>query len=611
MTGTVTGSGTLTLNGGAFQLGSSVASTTQTITLAALGNFTFNVPTADFTVGGTSNATSPANGILTLGINNVITALSFNAGHFNGSSLPGTSNTGTINLGQTNVVNADAVNIGDMNKSLGTLVFQALDSPTLRIRATDGIGRANMIVGQNGSGTNSPGGVVDLTLNLANSSNSSLDALLGTLLIGNNNRGTIAGTALGAFGSFTMGGGILDATAITIGRDTSGSGTSSGGSVANGSFTLGIAGGVAGGTVKVSTLTLGDQNGTSTITATFNLNTGGTLAAQTIQPGAGDATRTINWNDGTISTFDAATNLAILAGPDLKLATDGIHTFSVGTGLTATVDATLSDATGGGTLNKTGSGTLILTNANTYTGSTTIAAGTVSLGGSGSIANSSIIVVGTTPGSTAVLHVNALTGGANFNGTSFTLAAGQTLAGHGTVNASTVGFVAPAGTTLAPGTSVGTLSIIGNSTLGGVYQFELATAGVGSTSPVANGFSSPPLPHLNHDFLAITGAADVTNLVINISSIDLPGTGFDNTKNYSWTILTANSLTGTPTLGAISGLDFNNPGDGTFSLATNSTSIYLNFSQPLPEPGLLLFVGISALFAVRSIRCRPACRPLA
>src|SRR5262249_52995936 len=112
-------------------------------------------------------------------------------------------------------------------------------------------------------------------------------------------------------------------------------------------------------------------------------NNGGTLAARIIQPGAGAANRTINWNDGTITNYDASTDLTIGAGPTLALDSMGTHTFNIQSGLTANVAAVMADATTGGTLTKTGAGTLNLNASNTYTGLTTILAGT--LGGSGTI----------------------------------------------------------------------------------------------------------------------------------------------------------------------------------------------------------------------------------
>ncbi len=93
---------------------------------------------------------------------------------------------------------------------------------------------------------------------------------------------------------------------------------------------------------------------------------------------------------------------------------------------------------------KTGSGTMILNAANTYTGDTTIEGGTISLGASGSIHASSKVVV--------------KSGG--------TLAGTGNVLGNVTVNN---------GGTLSPGNSPGTLHVAGNVTLeeGAILLFEL------------------------------------------------------------------------------------------------------------------------------------------
>jgi autotransporter-associated beta strand protein len=236
---------------------------------------------------------------------------------------------------------------------------------------------------------------------------------------------------------------------------------------------------------------------------------------------------------------------------------------------------------------------LTLSGANTYTAPTTISAGTLTLIGSGSFAASSTITVGTANLSTAILNVSALSSGANFSAGGFTLATGQTLAGHGTVNATGVGFSVPSGTFISPGTSAGTLKINGNSVIAGTYSFELSTAGSPSATP---GGSSPGVAHTNHDVISITGTANVTG-TINITSLGVnPGdTGFVNSQNYSWKILTSSgALTGTPTLGTVSGIDFTSLASGTFNLSTDPNNVYLNFSAtPTPEPTAIL--GISAL----------------
>ena len=110
---------------------------------------------------------------------------------------------------------------------------------------------------------------------------------------------------------------------------------------------------------------------------------------------------------------------------------------------------------GGGGLTKEGSGVLTLSNNNTYTGDTTVTAGTLKLStaGNNNIANSAKIVVG----GGAFLDVSTVAGG-------FQVVSGQTLGGSGTVTGGNV--TVNAGGTLAPGASVGTLTTSNDLTFG-------------------------------------------------------------------------------------------------------------------------------------------------
>jgi autotransporter-associated beta strand protein len=105
---------------------------------------------------------------------------------------------------------------------------------------------------------------------------------------------------------------------------------------------------------------------------------------------------------------------------------------------------------GANSLTKTGSANLTLLGNKAYTGATTVSAGTLTIGETGSVSGSSLLDVA----SNATLNVSAVTGGFVV-GSSQTLRGGGTVVGNTTVNGA-----------LQPGNSPGLLSFNNNLTLG-------------------------------------------------------------------------------------------------------------------------------------------------
>jgi autotransporter-associated beta strand protein len=218
--------------------------------------------------------------------------------------------------------------------------------------------------------------------------------------------------------------------------------------------------------------------------------------------------------------------------------------------------------TGAGSLTKLDSGTLTLTNSgNTYTGNTTVSAGTLALSGSGSFANSPTITVGTAVASTAVLDVSGLSGGANYANGAFALASGQTLKGYGLVNSGKT-FV-PTGTTIAPGGSVGTLNFNNSLEIAGNYLADTAANGTADDIVLSAGS------------LTIDPSATLT----------LPNTnGYDNgTTLPIMQVLGGGTLNGT--FANVTGLPAG------YSLTYTSSTLSLT---PVPEPGTMALVGAAA-----------------
>jgi autotransporter-associated beta strand protein len=600
--------------------GAGVAISTFTGTPATAVNISnVNDPTANYDyagAGGNIVQTVPvtANTLRITGATVTTWANGGNAITLNGLMLAGTTNLAMSGAG--------AINIGANNELDLVVNGQTLTvNPAIQ---NNGLNTSSVVVGS----TN--GGTVILAGASTFSGGTTLNS--GTLTIGANSTPgvgtvtsgpvgtgplTLSGGTLSANGTFTIANNIavtgLTTTNITasaagvftLNGAITGTGTIQSNSSANSSLVLN--GDISGfqGTLIYNNILSGNNvfftgtgNALNGSQATFNL-TGVTTTA----------TRYLGINAGTFQ-MGTLTGTGGWIGP---AASSAVVTLQVGAlNATTTFAGIISDSsptasvTGTLGLTKVGTGSLTLTGVNAYSGPTIVSAGTLALSGSGSFATSQTITVGTANLSTAILNVGGLTGGTNFSAGGFTLATGQTLAGHGTVNTGIIGFSAPSGTTVSPGTSAGTLKIIGTTAIAGIYNFELATAGTGFASTPTPGASSPALPHTNHDVISVTGTTNFTGQ-INVGSLGAGGaTGFDNTKNYSWLILTSTgTLTASPSLGPISGTDFSSLGGGSFNLSADTNNIYLNFvAASVPEPTTILGLSTAGLGLINRLRRR-------
>ncbi|WP_162247419.1 autotransporter-associated beta strand repeat-containing protein [Rhodanobacter sp. Root627] len=243
--------------------------------------------------------------------------------------------------------------------------------------------------------------------------------------------------------------------------------------------------------------------------------------------GLGDASGGLSFDGGTLENTAA-------------FATDRATTLGAGGG-TFQTDADLTHTgviTGAGGLTKTGSGTLILDDSNSYTGSTAVQAGKLIVGSDDTHASASVA------GDVAVVS-------------------GATVGGHGSIGGN---VTLAAGAHLAPGNSIGTLNVTGDftTTQGSVLDYEFGAPGAGLGT-----FGQS-------DRTVVGGNLTLDGAVLNITDIGGFGAGVYNLFTYGGTLSQSH---GGVSLGTVP--------SGTYTLQTltgskqvnliNATGLTLNF----------------------------------
>lgn len=346
-----------------------------------------------------------------------------------------------------------------------------------------------------------------LQLSAANSFSGGVDLQQGGIVISNN-------TALGT-GTLTIG----DQTTLTADGSAR---TASNAVTVNGDFTLGVrgptvpaaltlSGAVAWGSAVTHHVTV-NSNPSIVQTVSGKITGSGGIVKEgigTLALTADNSSTLLDWsgagavtvNNGTLSinsdkalgtapTATTAGNIVLNGGALSASATmtldskrgialgdaagSGTGNIDVASGATLTYGGTVANnGSGADDLEKTGAGTLKFTAVNTYTGNTTISAGTLTLDVGGAIDSSQRITVV----AGATYNVSTVTGG-------YQLKAGQTLEGGGNVTGSTT---INSGAILAPGTGVNhaaeklTFSADLNLAAGSTLKMEISTPTFTST----------------------------------------------------------------------------------------------------------------------------------
>jgi autotransporter-associated beta strand protein len=503
-------------------MGSTFAMTSDLI-LGGTGSGTYTIPAP---ISGAFNLTKRGSAIYTLSGNNT----------YGSASTATTVGGGQLNLDYGSAVNSklpDATKLafGGLNGGLATLNLQNGGSAHNEVVASTTINAGAARIARS-SGTSvmrlnsiarNTGGTLDLgAASIADSDNNNVNGVIGGYLTVasldwgktvDTGASDTAITAYTAYNNINLGGSIADSATSNV-RINGGT---------SGNITL------ASSTTTINTL---DQNFgfAATIDPASNVlrmgPVGGILigtgrAALTIGAAAGSGTLTAGGADSTAGELVLINHSANSFTINSVIADNGSSSFPV-------------------TVTKSGTGTVTLNTANTYTGPTYVNQGTLTVGASGSIAGSAIIVA-----SGATLSIPA---------TTFGLSAAQDVAGSGTIS----GALATLGAN-------GTIHPGGNGIYGTLTFANGLTCNSASTCKLTFDLDDPFAAY--NDKIAVTGTltCNGANIVINPSA---------NFRTGIYTLATATSVSGT----------FNSTvtfttGTGTATLSYTSTSVILTVSS--------------------------------
>ena len=390
-------------------------------------------------------------GTATAGTNNGSIALNLNSEAVNGSGLGTTALTGKTVVvtgfgytGQsywTTTGSGNWTNFGNWNLAGGT---PGLDGAlSLNDTATFGSGGSGGVTLDGAAPS-----IQTLTFSNASSGYTLAQGTGGSLTL---KTGNTAASIKNNAGSHTISANVILADDTTLNAAT---GTE-----------LNISGGVSGSGKGLTKAGVGAAtlSGNNSYSGTTTVNGGTLVAGSSTALGSGAGALTVN-NDSTLAlgSYNATVGEVTLnSGSITGSATLTGSSYTVSSG---TIAPTLAGS--GVTLTKTGLGSVTLNAAETFTGKTTVSAGTLILAHGASLASTEINLG--TSGSKGTLDASALSGGG------ITIGNGQTLAGYGTVVGNTI-----IDGTLAPGNSPGVIGITGDLTInsGSTSIFEVKGLG--------------------------------------------------------------------------------------------------------------------------------------
>lgn len=602
----------ISINGLSGTTGTITSSTAGAITLTAGGNNKGGIYHGVIQNGsGTLGFTKTGTGLITLGGNNTFSGgVVINAGTLQLGSITGlgaTTNSVTFGasapLNTKLQLNGNSVTIGGLatHATPGSVFVENANASNATLTVNQASDSTFAGVLQDGTG----GGALGLT-----------KSGTGVLTLSGNN--IFTGTATINAGTLALSGGstIADATTVSL-ANTAGAilqlnanetiGTLTGGGTTGGnvnlqSFTLTTGGGTtyagsifgAGSLVKsgASTLTLSGGNtfsGTASITAGTLALSGGSAIADT-------TTVSLANTSGAILQLNASETIGALAGGGTTGGNVNLQSFTLTTGGANSDNAYGGVISGTGSLVKSGTGRLTLSGTNTYTGTTTINAGTLSVDDLAENLGSSATAVALSGGMLSYTGNNAaFTRGLTVSASSGqieTTTAGQTLTlsggnvaitGTGNFTVSGVGNTAISTNITGTGggilnkTGTGMLTLSGSNTYSGATNIQNGTLALG----VNNGVNQSVAVTLGDATANTNGVLRLNGFSQIVYGLNTAGAGTGNRVtggSSTLSTLTINAATASSFTGILggTGTDENNLaltkiGNNTLTLSGNNT----------------------------------------
>ncbi|WP_067495025.1 autotransporter-associated beta strand repeat-containing protein, partial [Ferrovum sp. PN-J185] len=518
LTGTNTYTGITTINSGTLQIGISggITGTVGTGEIVDNGNLLFvtnGSSVVNNLITGSGSITKQSSSYLTL--NNSSNQYSGGTTVNAGTLIVGNNNalgTGTLTLSNGTTLQAGATTIGLSNPIAltGAATINAPSSDTLTV--SGGITGA---YGLTINGTSTYTGTV--VINNSNNTSTTTAVQYGTLQIGDGiNAGSLGSGAVTNNSSLVF---DLPSSGLVVSNNIGGSGTLT---LSAGNLTLNGANTYSGGTtVDGGILTITNNSGLGATTGTVQVNSGAILDLQNVAVGANPMTL----SGGTVrdTTSSYAGNITLTSNSTLS---------ATNAGDVLTLSGVISGTNYGVTVS--GLGTVALTNANTYTGTTSISSGTLQLGSGGSIASASALVMSGT--ANLDLYGNnqtfaSLTGGASdeiYNSKASTTST-LSVAGGTTTFAGVIKDNIGSGGVVGLTVQGGQLTLSGGNTFTGSLTVSNGTVNLdGSSASAMNGTKNITIE--NNGVLAISGGGynqlNGTGLTVTISS----GGALENTQ---------------------------------------------------------------------------------